>query len=83
MACQKLVQTLTQPRDWPRARKPPTTVLSPPDERQRHYSYQEDVDEPAGLLEDEAVDIETEAPAEENEPVEQVESDDEPPAFEE
>jgi hypothetical protein len=54
-----------------------------PKKRRRHYSYQEDVDEPAGLLEDEAVDIETEAPAEENQSVEQVESDDEPPAFEE
>jgi hypothetical protein len=55
-----------------------------PKKRQRHYSYEEDVDEPAGLIEDEAVDIEAEAPAEENEPVEQVEADDVgPPAFEE
>lgn len=41
-----------------------------PRKRQKHYSYDESVDEPAKLIEDESVDVEREVPAEENEPVE-------------
>jgi hypothetical protein len=46
-----------------------------PKRRQRHHSYDESVDEPAKLIEDEAVEIEEELPAEENEPVERIEKD--------
>jgi hypothetical protein len=54
-----------------------------PKRRQRHYSYNESVDEPAKLIEDEPVEIEEEVPAEEKRPVEGIENDDEPdsPAF--
>ena len=38
-----------------------------PKKRQRHHSYDEGVDEPASLLEQEAVEIERETPAEEAE----------------
>jgi hypothetical protein len=41
-----------------------------PKKRQKHHSYDESVDEPAKLIEDEAVDIEEAVPLEENEPVE-------------
>ena len=44
-----------------------------PKKRQRHHSYDEGVDEPASLLEQEAVEIERETPAEEAEMVERVE----------
>ncbi|MGO9008019.1 MAG: hypothetical protein ACLQIQ_19075 [Beijerinckiaceae bacterium] len=56
-----------------------------PRKRQRHYSYDESVDEPAKLIENEPIEIEAEVPAEENEPVERIEREDEPasPAFEE
>jgi hypothetical protein len=56
-----------------------------PKRRQKHYSYDENVDEPAKLIEDEPVEIEEEIPAEENEPLETIENDDnvETPAFEE
>ena len=56
-----------------------------PKKRQRHHSYDESVDEPAKLIENEAVDIEAARPLEENEPVEGTEdkNDSEPPAFEE
>ena len=56
-----------------------------PKRRQKHYSYDENVDEPAKLIEDEPVEIEEERPAEENRPVEGAEEDDksELPAFEE
>jgi hypothetical protein len=56
-----------------------------PKRRQRHYSYDESVDEPAKLIENEPVEVEAEVPAEENEPVERIEREDEPasPAFEE
>lgn len=55
-----------------------------PKRRQRHYSYDESVDEPAKLLEDEPVEIEEERPAEENQPVEEAEEDEKNlPAFEE
>jgi hypothetical protein len=51
-------------------------VETPPKKRPRHYSYDESVDEPAKLLEQEAVDIEEEIPSEDTEPVEGVEPDD-------
>ncbi len=56
-----------------------------PKKRQRHHSYDESVDEPAKLIENEAVEVEAEVPAEENEPVERIEQKDEPAsaAFEE
>jgi len=41
-----------------------------PKRRKRHHSYDESVDEPAKLLEEEPVEIEESTPAEENEPVE-------------
>jgi hypothetical protein len=45
----------------------------PGPKREKHYSYDESIDEAAQLLEDEPVDIEQAIPAEENEPVEHVE----------
>ncbi len=53
--------------------------------RQRHYSYNEGLDEPAKLIADEPVEVEEEAPTEENEPVERIEVNNsvEPAAFEE
>lgn len=56
-----------------------------PKRRQRHYSYNEAVDEPGKLLDDEPVEIEEERPAEDKRPVEGVEENAEPdsPAFEE
>ncbi len=56
-----------------------------PKRRQKHYAYDESVNEPATLIEDEPVDIEEAAPAEENEPVESIEKDTvpDPSAFEE
>lgn len=53
--------------------------------RQKHYSYNENVDEPAKLIEDETVEIEREVPAEDKEPVESSEDDEKPasPAFDE
>ena len=47
-----------------------------PKRQRRHYSYDENVDEPAKLIEDEPVEIEEEVPAEENEPLERVEKND-------
>lgn len=41
-----------------------------PKRRQKHHSYDESVDEPAKLLEEESVDVEEAAPLEDNEPVE-------------
>jgi hypothetical protein len=51
-----------------------------PKQRQHHYSYDENVDEPAKLIEDEATEIE-----QENESIEgqQDKEKHEPPAFEE
>jgi hypothetical protein len=49
-----------------------------PKRRDRHYSYDESVDEPAKLIEDEPVDIEEEVPAEGNRPVERSEENDKP-----
>jgi hypothetical protein len=60
-------------------------ILGGPKQRERHHSYDESVDEPAKLIEEEPVEIEEEIPAEENESVEQVEENNKsnPPAFEE
>jgi hypothetical protein len=44
-----------------------------PKRKDKHYSYDESIDESAQLLEDEPVDIEQAIPAEESEPVDQVE----------
>ncbi len=56
-----------------------------PTRRQRHYSYNESLDEPAKLIADEPTDIEKGTPAEENESVERIRDNDgaEPPEFEE
>jgi hypothetical protein len=56
-----------------------------PKRRQRHYSYNESLDEPGKLIADEPTAVEDEAPAEENEPVEGAEPNNTvgPPAFEE
>jgi len=49
----------------------------------RRRSYDESLDEPAKLINDEPVDVEKETPAEENDPVERPEPEDpSPPAFE-
>ena len=52
--------------------------------REKHHSYNDNVDEPAKLIDEEAVGIEREVLAEPNEPVERIEDDDKPkpPAFE-
>lgn len=49
-----------------------------PRKRPLHYSYDQNVDEPATLLEQEEVDIEEETPAEDTEPIEQIEPEDGP-----
>ena len=56
-----------------------------PRQRQQHYSNDENVDEPAKLIEDEATEIEHEVPADEKESIEgqQDQEKHEPPAFEE
>jgi hypothetical protein len=56
-----------------------------PKRRQQHHSYDESVDESAKLIDDESVEVEREAPAEENEPEERVEDESSPdaPTFEE
>lgn len=56
-----------------------------PKKRQRHHSFDEGVDESPQLIEQEAVEIETEKVSEENEPVERNDDADKtiPPAFEE
>ena len=56
-----------------------------PKRRDKHYSYDESVDKPGRLIEEEPTDIEEENPVEDNEPVEQVEENKEAdsPAFEE
>ena len=56
-----------------------------PKQRQQHYSFDENVDEPAKLIDDEATEIEHEVPADENESIEgqQDHEKHEPPAFEE
>ena len=61
-----------------------TRTVGPKQPEKRH-SHNENVDEPAKLIDDEAVEVEREVPSEGNEPVERVEEDDtsKPPAFEE
>ena len=55
-----------------------------PKKRPRHHSYDESVDEPAKLLEQEAVEIEKETPSEDTPAIERLEPDDrELPSFEE
>ena len=53
--------------------------------RQRHYSYDEGLDEPAGVIADEPAEIEGETPAEESVSVERLEVNIPPetPVFEE
>jgi len=55
-----------------------------PKRRQRHYSYDESLDEPGKLIADEPAEIEAETPTEERDSEERAEAD-EPgaPAFEE
>ena len=48
-----------------------------PKKRHPRRSYNENVDEPAKLIESEPVDVEAETPAEENAPVERIEQEDE------
>jgi len=56
-----------------------------PKRQQRHYSYDESVNEPPKLIADEPTDVEGETPSEENQPIESVESDNakDPTALEE
>lgn len=56
-----------------------------PKQRQRHYSYDENVDEAGKLIDKETTDIEHEQPADDNDAVEQrpTEPPHAPPAFEE
>jgi len=56
-----------------------------PKRRQRHHSYDESVDLSPRVLAGEPVAVETETPAEENQPIERDDQDDAsvPPAFEE
>jgi hypothetical protein len=55
-----------------------------PKKRARHHSYDESVDEPAKLLEQEAVEIEKEIPSEDTPAIERLEPDDRQlPSFEE
>jgi len=58
---------------------------SGPKQREQHHSYNETVDEPAKLIDNEAVEIEREVPAEDNEPIERIagENASKPTAFEE
>ena len=55
-----------------------------PRKRQRHHSYDEGLDEPGKLLEQEAVEIEREIPAEDSEAIERIEPEgNDAPSFEE
>jgi len=56
-----------------------------PKRRQRHYSYDESLDESAKLIADEPAEVERETPAEENEAIERSEEGESagPSAFEE
>ena len=56
-----------------------------PKGRRKHHSYDESVNEPATLIEDEPVEIQQEVPAEENEPLETIEENNNSntPAFDE
>ena len=51
-------------------------VVKGPKKRPRHYSYDHNVNEPAKLVEEETAEIEEEIPAEDTEPVEQIEPED-------
>lgn len=52
--------------------------------QKKHYSYDENVDEPGKLIDKESADIERETPADGNEPLQRVEEIKRaPPAFEE
>jgi len=61
------------------------TSVGPKRKDRRHYSYEEDVDEPPSLVEKESTDIEKENPIDDTDPIEQVEEQeaDTPPIFEE
>jgi hypothetical protein len=56
-----------------------------PKQREKHQPHNKNVDEPAKLIDEEAVEIERELPLDDNEPIESIEDDDTstPPAFEE
>ena len=56
-----------------------------PKRRDKHYSYDDNVNEPAKLIDDEPVEIEHEVPVEDKQPIENIEKEDpsEPPIFEE
>jgi hypothetical protein len=56
-----------------------------PKKKDKHYSYNESVDETAKLIDAEPVEVEAEVPAEENEPIESTQEKDNPapPLFEE
>jgi len=56
-----------------------------PKRRDRHYSYEEDVDEAPRLIDDEPVEVEHEVPVEDRRPIENIDKEDkpEPPIFEE
>jgi hypothetical protein len=60
-------------------------TIGPRRKDRRHYSYDEGTDEPSGLIDDEATDVERETPIDDTETVEQVEEDqgDTAPIFEE
>jgi hypothetical protein len=53
--------------------------------RQKHYSYDEGLNESGTLIADEPASVETETPLEEPEPIESIKAEepDEPPAFDE
>ena len=61
------------------------THVGPKRKDRRHYSYEDDVDEPASLIKKEPTDIEKENPIDDTDPVEQVEGQEgnTPPVFEE
>ena len=56
-----------------------------PKQKKKHYSYDENIDEPAKLIDEETVEIERSVPIDENESVEQIDKSENsmPPAFEE
>ena len=64
---------------------PGKTDAIKPKRRDKHYSYDDNVNEPAQLIDDEPVEIEHEVPAEDKRPIENIEKEDssEPPIFEE
>jgi hypothetical protein len=51
-----------------------------PRKKDKHFSYDESVDEDAKLIDAEPVEVEAEVPAEENEPIEGTTQNDKPPA---